>query len=36
MLFWSTLFKFAEIGDLETVDKISLISKIELVEIRRL
>ena len=33
MLVWCTLFKFAEIGDLETANKISVNSKRELVEI---
>ena len=35
-LFWFTLFKFAESGDLEIADTISLNSKRELVENRRL
>ena len=33
-IFWSTLFKFAEIGDLETADTISLNSERQLTEIR--
>ena len=34
MIFWYNLFKFAELGDPETADTISVYSKRELVEIR--